>query len=468
MARQWLPNGVKDRGRGAYAPAFFGQAGKENKVEGQTAITVLLVLIALLAAAGTSVSILSARAAARARRRNRTEWEQLTEEIQEKLDSSTVGMRADLGVQLSNSVRSLGELLSGGQQTASAAQSAGIASLERQLYSSQAALSDALRSGLSENARTLEAMREETARSMRELREDNTKQLNQIRTTVDEQLQSALEKKMTESFRQVSDRLEQVYRGLGEMQTLATGVGDLKKMLGNVKTRGILGEIQLGAILAEILSPEQYLTDVATVPGSRNRVEFAIRLPGEDGAVLLPVDSKFPMDAYTQLQDAIDGGDPQQVKAAGAVLESRLRAFAKDIRDKYISPPATTAFGIMFLPTEGLYAEAVNRGLCEALQREYNISVAGPSTMAALLNALQMGFRTLALQKRSQEVWQLLGAVRTEFDRFTEVLLSAQKRLQLAGDDLDKLVGVRTRAINRQLRAVEKLDTETAHKILDE
>lgn len=468
MARQWLPNGVKDRGRGACAPAFFGQAGKENKVEGQTAITVLLVLIALLAAAGTTVSILSARAAACARRRNRTEWEQLTEEIQEKLDSSTVGMRADLGVQLSNSVRSLGELLSGGQQTASAAQSAGIASLERQLYSSQAALSDALRSGLSENARTLEAMREETARSMRELREDNTKQLNQIRTTVDEQLQSALEKKMTESFRQVSDRLEQVYRGLGEMQTLATGVGDLKKMLGNVKTRGILGEIQLGAILAEILSPEQYLTDVATVPGSRNRVEFAIRLPGEDGAVLLPVDSKFPMDAYTQLQDAIDGGDPQQVKAAGAVLESRLRAFAKDIRDKYISPPATTAFGIMFLPTEGLYAEAVNRGLCEALQREYNISVAGPSTMAALLNALQMGFRTLALQKRSQEVWQLLGAVRTEFDRFTEVLLSAQKRLQLAGDDLDKLVGVRTRAINRQLRAVEKLDTETAHKILDE
>lgn len=314
----------------------------------------------------------------------------------------------------------------------------------------------------------LETMREENARAMRQLREENTRQLGQIRATVDEQLQSALEKKMTESFRQVSDRLEQVYRGLGEMQTLATGVGDLKRILGNVKTRGILGEIQLGAILSEILSPEQYLTDVATVPGSRNRVEFAIRLPGEDGAVLLPVDSKFPMDAYIQLQDAADGGDPQQVKAAGAVLESRLRAFAKDIRDKYIAPPATTAFGIMFLPTEGLYAEAVNRGLCEALQREYNVSVAGPSTMAALLNALQMGFRTLALQKRSQEVWQLLGAVRTEFDRFTEVLLSAQKRLQLAGDDLDKLVGVRTRAINRQLRAVEKLDTETAQKILDE
>ena len=437
-------------------------------MEGQTAITVLLVLIALLAAAGTAVSILSARAAARARRRSRAEWEQLFEEIQEKLETGTISMRADLGVQLSNSVRSLGELLAGSQQTASAGQNAGIASLERQLYSSQAALSDALRSGLSENARMLETMREENARAMRQLREENTRQLGQIRATVDEQLQSALEKKMTESFRQVSDRLEQVYRGLGEMQTLATGVGDLKRILGNVKTRGILGEIQLGAILSEILSPEQYLTDVATVPGSRYRVEFAIRLPGEDGAVLLPVDSKFPMDAYIQLQDAADGGDPQQVKAAGAVLESRLRAFAKDIRDKYIAPPATTAFGIMFLPTEGLYAEAVNRGLCEALQREYNVSVAGPSTMAALLNALQMGFRTLALQKRSQEVWQLLGAVRTEFDRFTEVLLSAQKRLQLAGDDLDKLVGVRTRAINRQLRAVEKLDTETAQKILDE
>ena len=431
-------------------------------------IIFLLILTALLAAAGTAVSVLNARANARSRRNNRAALEQLTEEVQEKLETSTAQLRADFGLQLTDSVRSLGELLAGSQQTASAAQSAGIASMERQLYSSQASLTDTLRSGLSENVRTLEAMREETARSLRELREENTRQLGQIRATVDEQLQSALEKKMTESFRQVSDRLEQVYRGLGEMQTLATGVGDLKKILGNVKTRGILGEIQLGAILGEILSPEQYLTDVATVPGSRNRVEFAIRLPGEEGAVLLPVDSKFPMDAYIQLQDAVDSGDSQQVKAAGAVLESRMRAFAKDIRDKYIAPPSTTAFGIMFLPTEGLYAEAVNRGLCEALQREYNVSVAGPSTMAALLNALQMGFRTLALQKRSQEVWQLLGAVRTEFDRFTEVLLSTQKRLQLAGDDLDKLIGVRTRAINRQLRAVEKLDIETAHKILDE
>ena len=444
-------------------------AGKGNILDGQTGIMIfLLILTALLAAAGTVVSVMNARENARVRSKNRAELEQLTQEVQEKLETSIAQLRADFGLQLTDSVRSLGELLAGSQQTASAAQNAGIASMERQLYSSQASLTDTLRSGLSENVRTLEALREETARSLRELREENTRQLGQIRATVDEQLQSALEKKMTESFRQVSDRLEQVYRGLGEMQTLATGVGDLKKILGNVKTRGILGEIQLGAMLGEILSPEQYLTDVATVPGSRNRVEFAIRLPGEEGAVLLPVDSKFPMDAYIQLQDAVDSGDSQQVKAAGAVLESRMRAFAKDIRDKYIAPPNTTAFGIMFLPTEGLYAEAVNRGLCEALQREYNVSIAGPSTMAALLNALQMGFRTLALQKRSQEVWQLLGAVRTEFDRFTEVLLSTQKRLQLAGDDLDMLIGVRTRAINRQLRAVERLDIETAHKILDE
>ena len=252
------------------------------------------------------------------------------------------------------------------------------------------------------------------------------------------------------------------------MQTLASGVGDLKKVLSNVKTRGILGEIQLGAILSEILAPEQYLTDVATVSGSRNRVEFAVKLPGEDGAVLLPIDSKFPTDAYAALQAAYDSADSERIKSAGAVLEARIKSFAKDIHDKYIAPPETTAFGIMFLPSEGLYAEAVNRGLSEAVQRSYNISIAGPSTMAALLNALQMGFQTLALQKRSQQVWQLLGAVRTEFDRFTEVLVSTQKRLQLAGDDLDRLVGVRTRAINRRLREVERLDETSARELLDE
>lgn len=408
-------------------------------------------------------------------RQNERRLRKMEEEIGEWIESQSAGqaagsaaLKAELGIQLEQSVRVLGELLSSGQQTASAANSASISALERQLFTSQSALSDTLRGSLEAQSRQLEALRGEISRQLGQMREDNASALAQMRQTVDEKLQTTLERKMNESFKQVSERLEQVYKGLGEMQTLASGVGDLKKVLSNVKTRGILGEIQLGAILSEILAPEQYLTDVATVSGSRNRVEFAVKLPGEDGAVLLPIDSKFPTDAYAALQAAYDSADPERIKAAGAVLEARIKSFAKDIHDKYIAPPETTAFGIMFLPSEGLYAEAVNRGLSEAVQRSYNISIAGPSTMAALLNALQMGFQTLALQKRSQQVWQLLGAVRTEFDRFTEVLVSTQKRLQLAGDDLDRLVGVRTRAINRRLREVERLDETSARELLDE
>lgn len=412
---------------------------------------------------------------AKSARKNERRLRKMEEEIGEWIESQSAGqtagsaaLKAELGIQLDQSVRVLGELLSSGQQTASAANSASIAALERQLFTSQSALSDALRGSLEAQSRQLEALRGEVSRQLGQMREENASAMVQMRQTVDEKLQTTLERKMNESFKQVSERLEQVYKGLGEMQTLASGVGDLKKVLSNVKTRGILGEIQLGAILSEILAPEQYLTDVATVSGSRNRVEFAVKLPGEDGAVLLPIDSKFPTDAYAALQAAYDSADSERIKSAGAVLEARIKSFAKDIHDKYIAPPETTAFGIMFLPSEGLYAEAVNRGLSEAVQRSYNISIAGPSTMAALLNALQMGFQTLALQKRSQQVWQLLGAVRTEFDRFTEVLVSTQKRLQLAGDDLDRLVGVRTRAINRRLREVERLDETSARELLDE
>lgn len=412
---------------------------------------------------------------AKSARKNERRLRKMEEEIGEWIESQSAGqtagsaaLKAELGIQLEQSVRVLGELLSSGQQTASAANSASIAALERQLFTSQSALSDALRGSLEAQSRQLEALRGEVSRQLGQMREENASAMAQMRQTVDEKLQTTLERKMNESFKQVSERLEQVYKGLGEMQTLASGVGDLKKVLSNVKTRGILGEIQLGAILSEILAPEQYLTDVATVSGSRNRVEFAVKLPGEDRAVLLPIDSKFPTDAYAALQAAYDSADSERIKSAGAVLEARIKSFAKDIHDKYIAPPETTAFGIMFLPSEGLYAEAVNRGLSEAVQRSYNISIAGPSTMAALLNALQMGFQTLALQKRSQQVWQLLGAVRTEFDRFTEVLVSTQKRLQLAGDDLDRLVGVRTRAINRRLREVERLDETSARELLDE
>ena len=403
---------------------------------------------------------------AKSARKNERRLRKMEEEIGEWIESQSAGqtagsaaLKAELGIQLEQSVRVLGELLSSGQQTASAANSASIAALERQLFTSQSALSDALRGSLEAQSRQLEALRGEVSRQLGQMREENASAMVQMRQTVDEKLQTTLERKMNESFKQVSERLEQVYKGLGEMQTLASGVGDLKKVLSNVKTRGILGEIQLGAILSEILAPEQYLTDVATVSGSRNRVEFAVKLPGEDGAVLLPIDSKFPTDAYAALQAAYDSADSERIKSAGAVLEARIKSFAKDIHDKYIAPPETTAFGIMFLPSEGLYAEAVNRGLSEAVQRSYNISIAGPSTMAALLNALQM---------RSQQVWQLLGAVRTEFDRFTEVLVSTQKRLQLAGDDLDRLVGVRTRAINRRLREVERLDETSARELLDE
>ncbi len=273
---------------------------------------------------------------------------------------------------------------------------------------------------------------------------------------------------MNESFRLVSERLEQVYKGLGEMQNLASGVGDLKKVLSNVKTRGILGELQLGSILKEILSPQQYEENIATVPGSKNVVEFAVKFPHENGGfTYLPIDSKFPLDAYTDLQSAYDSGDAQAVKAAAAALCTRLKQFAKEVHEKYVLCPYTTEFAIIFLPVEGLYAEAVNRGMVEILQREYKINIAGPSTMAAILNSLQMGFKTLAIEKRSAEVWTLLGAVKKEFDTFGTVLNSAQKKLEQANSELDKLVGVRTRAIERKLKSVETLDDGTSRQILE-
>ena len=318
------------------------------------------------------------------------------------------------------------------------------------------------------NEQKLDAIRTSMEQRLQYLQEDNNRRLDEMRKTVDEKLQKTLEDTMTQSFRLVNERLEQVYKGLGEMQTLAGGVGDLKKVLSNVKTRGILGEIQLGAILEEILAPEQYDVNVATVPSSTAVVEFAVKLPGTDGeTVHLPIDSKFPGDAYAALQDAYDSGNPEAVNQAAAVLTTRLKSFAKDIRDKYIEPPFTTDFAIMFLPFEGLYAEAVNRGLVEVLQRDYKVNLAGPSTMAALLNSLQMGFRTLAIQKQSSEVWKLLGAVRTEFDKFSDILTMTQTRLDQANKELDKLVGVRTRAIQRRLRDVERVEESTAASLLE-
>ncbi|MEG2175059.1 MAG: DNA recombination protein RmuC, partial [Oscillospiraceae bacterium] len=304
----------------------------------------------------------------------------------------------------------------------------------------------------------LENIRISVEQRLTALQEDNAKKLEQMRHTVDEKLQHTLDERLGQSFAQVSQRLEQVYRGLGEMQTLAAGVGDLKKVLSNVKTRGILGEIQLGAILDQILSPEQYAANVNTRRGSAAVVEYAVRMPGDgEHDVWLPIDAKFPADAYSALVDAYDSGDAERVALCGRELEKRIKGCAKDIRDKYLDPPNTTDFAIMFLPFEGLYAEVVRRGLLETLARDYKVSIAGPTTMAALLNSLQMGFRTLAIQKRSSEVWEVLGGVKTEFGKFESVLESAQNRLRKTGEDLDSLIGTRTRAIQRRLRQVTEL-----------
>lgn len=310
-----------------------------------------------------------------------------------------------------------------------------------------------------ENEQKLENIRSTVEKKLTYMQEDNNKQLENIRTTVDEKLQNTLENKLNKSFETVSKQLQQVYKGLGEMQNLAVGVGDLKKVLSNVKTRGILGEIQLSAILKEILSPEQYEENVATKKGSRNVVEFAIKLPADDDSfVYLPIDSKFPGDTYAKLVDAMSSGNKEEIEVCSKNLLRTIKSEAKDIHDKYISPPNTTEFAIMFLPFEGLYAEVVNRGMVEVLQREYKVNVAGPSTMGALLNSLQLGFKTLAVQKRSAEVWQILNDVKREFDTFADVLEKTQTRLNQANTELDKLVGVRTRKIQSQLSKVQKLE----------
>ena len=298
-----------------------------------------------------------------------------------------------------------------------------------------------------------------------ELTKSTEENLEKMRVTVDEKLQSTLERRLSESFKVVSERLEQVHKGLGEMQSLAAGVGDLKKVLSNTKTRGVLGEVQLERILEQFLSPEQYEKNVITKKGSRETVEFAIKLPGKDydnKTVYLPLDAKFPLEVYNKLLDAYDLQNQAQIDAASKNLERFIKKSAKDIRDKYIDPPNTTDFGLMFLPTEGIYAEVLkNQSLVEFVQREYNINITGPTTLVALLNSLQMGFRSLAIEKHSSEVWKILGAVKTEFSKFETVLNSAQNKLNQASSEIDKLVGTRTRQINRKLKNVDKLSFDT-------
>ena len=323
-------------------------------------------------------------------------------------------------------------------------------------------------------AKTNEA-RQDTLRQMVEqrllsLQQDNAAKLEQMRHTVDEKLQGTLEKRLGESFKQVSERLEQVHKGLGEMQTLASGVGDLKKVLTNVKTRGTWGEVQLGNLLEQILTAEQYSANVACREGSADRVEYVIRLPGKgdgDGEVWLPVDAKFPREDYERLLEASDRADVEGVEAAAKALETRVKSFAKDVFTKYVNPPRTTDFAILFLPTEGLYAEVLRRpGLVDQLQRDYRVNMCGPTTLGALLNSLQMGFRTLAIQKRSSEVWSVLGAVKTEFSKYGEVLDKVQKKLVEATQSIDQ-VNTRKRVIDRKLRDVAELPEPAAQAVLE-
>lgn len=332
------------------------------------------------------------------------------------------------------------------------------------------AQAEQLRTLAEANDKRMGEVRQAVEAKLSQIQADNGQRLEQMRATVDEKLSATLEQRLGESFKQVAERLEQVHKGLGEMQTLARDVGSLNRVLTNVKSRGSFGEVQLAALLADVFTTEQYATNVVTVPGSSERVEFAIRLPGrrdDDAPVWLPIDAKFPREDYERLLDAQERADKDAADAAGKAIESRLRLEARTIRDKYIAAPHTTDFGILFVPTEGLYAEALRRpGLVDGLQRDYHVMLAGPTTLLAMLNSLQMGFRTLALERRSAEVWQVLGAVKTEFGKFGEVLAKTKKKLDEASSTIDAAT-VRTRAMARQLREVEAMPTAQLMAELD-
>ncbi len=309
-----------------------------------------------------------------------------------------------------------------------------------------------------ELSKQLDTVRETLISTLDRLQKDNGEKLEKMRETVDEKLNKTLEERLTQKFQLISAQFETVQKGFGEMQGLVSGVDELKRALSNVKTRGIMGEIQLGRILEEILSPDMYLKEINTKPGSSDRVEFAIKLPGDgQRSIFLPIDSKFPLEDYYTVLSAYDTNDLKQVDAALKVLESKIERFASDIEAKYIEVPYTTNFAVLFLPIEGLYAEAIRRGLVEKLQTKYKVVLAGPTTMSALLNSLQIGFKTLAIQKKSQEVWQVLSNARNEFDKFADVLAKTQEKIQSAGNELDKLIGTRTRMIQSKLKNLDQL-----------
>lgn len=419
----------------------------------QTALDIIIIVLLVIAVVMLGIVILNQLKKA-SDNSNSEEFKRLEQTIRNEQSA----LRQELTSSTQMSVKNLGDMIASSQNAYAISQSKSLAQLEERLKTFSLT-----------NEQQLDNIRHSVENRLNYIQEDNNKKIEEMRKTVDERLQQSIEEKMNRSFSLVNERLEQVYKGLGEMQSLAVGVGDLKKVLSNVKTRGILGEIQLSAILSEILSPEQYEENVATKKGSKNVVEFAVKLPSDDDKfIYLPIDSKFPGDTYAALRDAIDEGDKIKIDLAAKALITRIKSEAKDIHDKYIDPPYTTEFAIMFLPFEGLYSEAVNRGLVEILQRDYKVNIAGPSTMAALLNSLQMGFKTLAVQKRSAEVWEILGAVKQEFDKFGDVLEATQQRLDQANKELDKLVGVRTRQIQRKLKDVQTPAKELSEKIFDD
>lgn len=376
---------------------------------------------------------------------NRIEQHSPQDSLRRELEQQLFGLKQDVGA---------------GIQSLGSSNVQAIAQLSELLKDNQRMAMEAQRQQLEQLEKSMRTKQENMLFILKE-------QLEEIRGTVDEKLQTTLEKRISESFKTVSSQLEQVYKGLGEMQSLANDVGGLKKIMSGVKTRGNLGEYQLAAILAEILAPEQYATNVATVPKSSERVEFAVKLPHEDGTVYLPIDSKFPAETYAQLKDAQESGDRRAVEAAYKNLEAVIKSEAKDIRTKYVAVPYTTNFAIMFLPAEGLYAEVVSRGMVELLQRDYQVNVAGPSTMAALLNSLQMGFKTLAIQQKSNYAWEVLGAVKTEFGKFEESLTKMQRYLDSTSKELDNLITTRSNQMSKRLRDVERLDDLEAARLLD-
>ena len=407
---------------------------------------------------------------------SRPNSERMERELRDEMSRQSQALRSDLG--------NFQQALLSQSGDVARTQNEQIDSFRTQLATMQQMISQSLQSATSQLAEQLRALSEANERRLGEVRlavenrlaalqEGNEKKLEQMRATVDEKLHATLEQRLGESFKQVADRLEQVHKGLGDMRNMACDVGSLNRVLTNVKSRGVFGEMQLASLLEQVLTPEQYGSNVETIPGSNARVEFAIRLPGrsDDGVPLwLPIDAKFPRDDYERLLDAQDRADAVGVETAGKAIEQRLKLEARSIREKYIAAPHTADFGIMFVPTEGLYAEALRRpGLVESLQRDHRVMLAGPTTLLATLNSLQMGFRTLALEERSAEVWQLLGGVKNEFQKFGDALAKVKKKLEEAGTSIDT-AEVRTRAMARQLRGVEMmpLASPPAHAALAE